>query len=648
MKARDGLSCKRRRAIQQAMILPDPAAFRTRDLSQPEVREQLRQLLREAADQPRDHLAWGQICEEAGEPGLALREYQLALRNHPDNAAALQHLVVLYRERGDMEHALSCAKRWAHLDAQNPAALRELVSLYLEDDMAEQALAVLEEGRRRGLPGDTLEALAQAIRAARATQPPEEEVVVSSLVPSDADVARFVHLFSGRENVYARQWCDASGAHGYTPVHQPFTFAVAKNHLLGNITAGIYPVRLDNTVTFLAFDIDINKGALAKARGSASEARRLRTEVSAQAQQFHAALCAFEIAPILEDSGYKGRHLWVFFEEPVEAAIARQFGTLFLATHPVQSRDIHAELFPKQNTAGSGVGNLIKLPLGLHRRTGRRSRLLLPDGLPDPDPFRTLRTVHKLERERLAHLIVELKRMPAVPVSVPSPGEPEEQGFPALPPPPAPRPPWTAADFETNAEIAHLLRHCPVAAALKEKAEKHRRLTHDEQVVLAHSLGHSGAGVLAVNYLFDLCLDVPASARLQTPLSGNPISCPKIRKRIPHVTSRVNCNCSFAFAPDRYPTPRLHLLTLPEPTAPPQAAEPAWNPVESVRTLGLLWERRRQTEKEIAQLEQRLVAHLQQSGSGRIEIEEGALTLKQESGSPPCLVWEPKQPAGQG
>jgi len=186
-----------------------------------------------------------------------------------------------------------------------------------------------------------------------------------------------------------------------------------------------------------------------------------------------------------------------------------------------------------------------------------------------------------------------------------------------------------------------------VAAALKEKVEKHRRLTHDEQVVLAHSLGHSGAGVLAVNYLFDACIDVPAAARLQTPLSGNPISCPKIRKRIPHITSRVNCNCSFDLAPDRYPTPRLHLLTLPRQGAPAQPSPSAWNPVDSVRALGVLWSRRQQMEKEIAELEQRLIAHLAQSGGGQIEIEEGKLTLKQEQGTPPSLVWQPKEPAGQ-
>jgi len=55
-------------------------------------------------------------------------------------------------------------------------------------------------------------------------------------------------------------------------------------------------------------------------------------------------------------------------------------------------------------------------------------------------------------------------------------------------------------------------------------------------------------------------------------LKGNPVSCPSIRKKIPHVTRRLACNCHFEFAPDRYPTPVLYLLTLPAEKQLPQPA----------------------------------------------------------------------------
>jgi len=468
--------------------------------------------------------------------------------------------------------------------------------------------------------------------------------------------------------VYARQWAGEGGQGGYTPVREPLTVAVARNHLLGGITVGAYPVRLDNTVTFFALDIDIRKQALARARGSLAEARRIKEAVAVEAEGAHAALAALGVPALLEDSGFKGRHLWVFLETPEDAAVVRQFGSLFLRAHPLGSPDLQVEFFPKQASAGTGIGNLIKLPLGIHRRTGRRSRLLQPDGTPCPDPYAALRGQPRLSREALYAAIAALKARLS---QVPGGARPELVEGPAVelapegieaqapdqaaireafvPPPPA----WTAADFDTNPEVAHLLRCCPVLGALKRKVEEHRRLTHDEQVVLMHSLGHSGAGVLAVNYLLNACVDVPPDARLQSALAGNPISCPKIRKRIPHITGAVACNCRFDAAAGQYPNPRLHLLTLPPPPAGSgQAAvgapdgqartPPAWDPVDRARTLRALRIRRRELEAEIAQIESDLQRYMESSGVAEIAAGDGALRLVQEEGAPAVLVWEEK------
>jgi hypothetical protein len=46
-------------------------------------------------------------------------------------------------------------------------------------------------------------------------------------------------------------------------------------------------------------------------------------------------------------------------------------------------------------------------------------------------------------------------------------------------------------------------------------------------------------------------------------LKGSPTACANIRKRIPHITRTVQCNCNFELTPDTYPTPALHLLSLP-------------------------------------------------------------------------------------
>lgn len=615
--------------------------------------EALREAVRARRGEPGDHLDRARLCEEAGEVGLALSEYQLAQRDSPDDPAVLARLAELYEERGELERAVECAERWVRREPENPAATVRLVDLLVEGEQLGRAREVLQGAS--GLDDERRQALAGRIAAAERERGQEldgEEPVEEF---TEADVVRFVHLFAGRENVYARQWVGSDGETGYAPVREPFTVQAARNHLLGAVTVGIYPLRLDDTVTLFALDLDITRRALARARGSVAEARRLRDLVALEARRLQAELEALGVPALLEDSGYKGRHLWVFLDRPEAAAVVRSFGELFLRAGAPASHEIAVEFFPKQGRAEGGVGNLIKLPLGIHRRTGRRSRLLRADGTAEPDPHGLLRRQPRLSRPALHAAIAALKGRAAAsgpPVSVPVLDEGPDAPRPAAADPGAfpPTPPaWTGEDFDTHPEIGVILRGCPVLAELRRKVERHRRLTHEEQVVLQHALGHSPAGVLAVNYLFDACVDVHPGARLQSPLAGNPISCPKIRKRIPHVTAAVPCHCLFDFAPGRYPTPRLHLLrpgAVGAQPAPAPAAPAAWNPVDRVRTLRALRVRLREVEAEVRQVEAELIGHLERAGATAIPGEDGTLRLVQEEGQVPALVWEPRAARG--
>lgn len=615
----------------------------------PEDRARLREAVEAGRETRGGHVEWGRFGEGCGEDGLAVAEYQLAIRDNPDDRVALSRLSVLLQERGETLQALKCAERRFNLDPGDLTALNTVVDLYMEVDLIEKASEAIARARDAGLGDSQIGASEARVRAARkedadrAPEPEDLPAAESTISISDSDIVRFAHLFSGRENIYARQWWDQSGEGGYAPVREPFTFAVARNHILGSVTVGVYPVRLDNTVNFFALDIDINKASIQRARGSIQESRRLRDLAASEARRLLDALGVLGLPALLEDSGYKGRHIWVFLESPTDASIVRQLGSLFLSVNRLKARELHVELFPKQSSTGPGIGNLIKLPLGIHRRTGRRSRLLLPDGSPDPSPFATLRSVKRVGTKQLYDAIQILKqRAPAdAAESAPWEGAGQEQPLPApSPPPPEPAPAWTAAHFDLVPEVSHLFGSCPVLAALKKRAEDHRRLSHDEQVVLGNAVGHSAPGVQAVNYLLDICVDVPPAARLQKPLAGNPISCPKIRKRIPHVTAGVVCNCLFDFAPNQYPNPRLHLLNMPK-DSPPRKAVEVWDPLEAVATLGVLRDRQAKLAKEIIELEERLQKHIEQSGGDRVVIEAGALVLRHEEGALPALVWEP-------
>lgn len=588
------------------------------------------------------HADWGQLCEQAGLLNLAFREFQLALRDNPGDPAAAFRLAHHYRERGDVDRAAALLERLLQTDPAREDWLTLLMEVLGNDNAQPRARAALERAVRAGLPPERARILA-CTTANDEENPPGDE----DLSPTDADCVRFQALFAGREDVHARQWAQGKQG-GYSPVHEPLTPAVVRNHLLGNATVGVYPIRLDGTCTFFAIDLDIDKAALEQARGRPDFARGLRDALRQAAARLLAALRSLGFTPLFEDSGHKGRHFWVFLAEPEAAEVLHRLGGFFLAWQaPQLPPGLHLEFFPKQAALkGQGLGNLIKLPLGIHRRTGRRAVLLDDAGRPLAHPLAALRGVVRVSRADLYAAGTRLKSLipaTAAPpkgsaVSLAGPGEVSP---PKGPPPPPPAPAWTEADFEADVRVRHLLGHCPVLAALKRTVEEHRRLGHEEQLVLIHTLGHLEGGPLAVNYLFGKCVDVGPEKYLKDRLKGNPVSCPSIRRKIAHVTRRVACNCSFELAPNRYPTPVLHLLTLSTDVPPPAVSVPG-EVVTLAARFAALARRREEIEREYQELQRAFLTALAALPERMVACPEGRYHLVQQDGMDE-LIWEPQE-----
>lgn len=523
----------------------------------PETTARIEEALRGRIGEKGSHLEWARLLERAGLAGMAFREYLLAVRDEPRSRDAIWALAVAYRERGESRRAIALLVRLLEDTPADLEILTEACGLLHEEGLDARAEECVERARPAGLEDARAKALLASLREEPAP-PPEEE----SLLPSDADLVRFVSLFGGREDVHARQWRGKNGKAGYSPVEAPLTPAVARNHLLGNETIGVYPIRVDGTVTFCALDIDIEKAALEHAREDPALLDRLRSAAAKEGLALQSALAELGLPALLEDSGYKGRHLWLFLETPEAAEVAHNFGRLFLAERRrILAPGLALEFFPRQarlakTDKGRALGNLIKLPLGIHRLSGLRCGLLDDAGEPVDAPFRVLREVDRVARSALYDAIDVLKaRAEAAPAEGPAArppeGPPAETGTPA--------PAWSKADFDEDLETRAILAGCPVLATLRRKAEDERRLSYTEQVVLRHTLGHLGRGPEALNYLLDRCVDVGREGFLVHRLTGNPMSCPRIRQRVPEVTSRVACDCSFPLNPDRYPSPVLHL-----------------------------------------------------------------------------------------
>ena len=52
------------------------------------------------------------------------------------------------------------------------------------------------------------------------------------------------------------------------------------------------------------------------------------------------------IPVLIEDSGYKGRHLWFFFENPIKAKLARTFLKFIIEKAGESESGIHGRSFP--------------------------------------------------------------------------------------------------------------------------------------------------------------------------------------------------------------------------------------------------------------------------------------------------------------
>jgi hypothetical protein len=530
----------------------------------------------------------------------------------------------------------------------DPDVLHSLAGYYRNDGDEERARGLMHRARLKGYPQDFLDSLERKRRPDTEPFPwagPQDEGN-GPRPPADDEVFRFMQTFSGREGIYARQWWNPKERKGgYTPVREPMSFRVVRDHLVGAVTAGAYVVRLDGTVRFMAFDIDMTKRAMEAVSGDPGRAKSLRTGVLHVTRSIRHRLGKMGMKALEEDSGYKGRHLWVLFEKPVDAHIVHRFGRSFLAGFPCTDPRVHVEFFPKQARTSGGPGNLIKLPLGLHKRVGRWSRLIGPDGKPSPKPHEFLRTWPRINPDILVSAMAQIPPAQAKPTAESSkteqnPDRSKVERNDDLPPPLMPGPAWTEADFERDRKVAHLFSRCAVLENLRKKVLECRCLDYDEQMVLRHTLGHIDSGALAVNWLLGKCENVPEEVFLKSNLSGNPMSCSRIRKRVLSVVSEAGCDCVFGDEEESYPHPLLHLSSLPIESAQSAQEEPAAIDEQAGR-LGALLRRAKDLAGEIGSVRTALIETMLALGADRIALENGEFALRQRKGEVPSLVWRP-------
>ena len=127
---------------------------------------------------------------------------------------------------------------------------------------------------------------------------------------------------------------------------------------------GVFPLLADNTCRFIVFDFD-NHEKGAERNDFANTGDLWREEVDSLRK-----ICDINGIDALVERSRSGRgaHLWIFFQKPIEAGLARKFGNALLNKGAefvnMKSFRFYDRMLPMQDYLPEGsVGNLIALPL---------------------------------------------------------------------------------------------------------------------------------------------------------------------------------------------------------------------------------------------------------------------------------------------
>lgn len=413
----------------------------------------------------------------------------------------------------------------------------------------------------------------------------------------------FLRLFGGRADLYARQWYDARADRGgYQPVREPLTPGVVLQHLEGRITLGQYVLHPDATVSFAALDLDPTPEAWEQLRlGREGEGGLALESLADYARRLWETADRMGLPATIEDTGGFGLHIWLAFDPRIPAARARALLREWLWRTGAQPPAVSVELFPKQDSlSGKGLGNLIKLPLGIHQATLRRSRFLDASLRPleDAEGIAAIRPCAPAAVDTiLASRVVPLRpgANPAPPWDETPLATTDDE---PLPSPVTPelgtmlkrsedRTPRALAEAlaaiprgrEADAAADRVLAGCAVLGELSRRAFEAHALSADAARALLYTVGLVGRENERIETIFKQAgLGRRELERIRRGRQA-PMGCRKLHELFPELATGCACPTAGDYA---YATPALFALFPPVRPTTPRRQPPPSTPAEQV------------------------------------------------------------------
>ncbi len=345
----------------------------------------------------------------------------------------------------------------------------------------------------------------------------------------------FMQLFRGREEAFARQWADQEeGKQGYVPVQRPLLAEDVREHIQGKRTYGIYLLTRESKVWTGVIDVDL-VSALRDRSAAEKEKATIRRESVYLYNRIMELATKAGLTCIGEVSGGKGFHFWFPVAQPVDAMDMRNGLKGLIGKLGDDIRCFSLEIFPKQDRlTGKGFGNLVKLPMGIHRGTGKKSYLVCAKGRAEADQFALLRSLQPAPAEKITALAELLQRANVVVH------------------------PRMAAWASEYPELAELESKCAMLGQIIAMVRAARALSVREEKILLGTIGHLPRGGLLLHHLYSRLPEYnrPLLDFRISKLRGTVLGCKRIHTLLDREGS-AQLPCTFNTT--GYPHPLLHL-----------------------------------------------------------------------------------------
>ena len=275
-----------------------------------------------------------------------------------------------------------------------------------------------------------VEELAWLEAAREFKQTAQKAGLVTSQSSAQEKITLFRSLFRGRPDVHAHGFRRKDGGIGYVPAcanewkrgtcpraespkakcslcskqaFLPLTDSAIVRHFKGTDdrlrdVIGLYVLRDDSTTSVLVMDFDKD--------GWQDAVSAIRTVAKSRGLQ----------ASVERSRSGNGGHIWFFFERPISAKLARDFGSALITEAMRRTKtvktvkfDAYDRMFPAQTTTPEGgFGNLISLPFqGKAQREGN-SVFVDEQFHPYPDQWLFLSHVEKIDEQAAQNAIDSL------------------------------------------------------------------------------------------------------------------------------------------------------------------------------------------------------------------------------------------------